>query len=90
MVGISYEGSQDCGAQTFLPQSPKAGPSRIREKMMQLPTSQPQSSSPSPEKEAWQVITHFTGEEAEAQRGCDLPVIAHHVSYRAGTRTQAS
>lgn len=33
---------------------------------------------------------HFLGEEAEAQRACDLLMIAHQVNRRAGARTQAS
>lgn len=33
---------------------------------------------------------HFTGEEAEAQRGCDLLLITHFLSGRAGIGTQAS
>lgn len=35
-------------------------------------------------------LAHFIGEEAEAQNACDLLTIAHRVSGREGTKTQAS
>lgn len=32
------------------------------------------------------LLAHFSGEKAEAQRGCDLFMITCHVSDRAGTK----
>lgn len=73
------------GAQAFPPQPLKTGPSGVRV------GAQPRSFGPrSCEGSMAGSLAHFLGEEAEAQRACDLLMIAHRVSGRTGTRTRAS